>query len=580
MSFDSDETSGKGRVAVPSAIKGNFIAVSPRRHRSPSPRKHKPNKSVQINLNLTENQMDRLTDVFASNSDSPSRRGRTDNFTRSRSPVGASNFAVPRAHKTHDYRENHPQGTDGQEGHKTGQDGHESDSTTFSELMPNSTQKATDYIASNIAERRRHQTPAPVHVEDRRQYTTLLDTYKDMPPSSVAKPVANPVTPDNLSPTSFGQVDSSSIYSQQDNEPSPLHIQRDDIPRHIENVLQSYSGWKGPNAPALPPGMPNRGGDQEHALHRGRLDDLKQPVMDASQIYSPLRPYFAFKEMPLQKIAGKTLIREQGWLERPNNTPEHKKDSSPKKPGLLDSLKKIAKEMTESKANRRPRDSEKDVKSQQVTISLDPREQSLLYCELEFHVSNALNTYITNELNHGRLNPDKLKKVADGWNQKGRPRVIGFRFDLETQLELVHLHINEFRFFGRRQGNPVEIAGLLHAMKVNARAMRTRTYCQPDSVVAKQLVDSQSFCNTIGCSDAQQIAIAEIAQFFKVIVEREQAYRERLARENRATILPHIQGTRQWEAPQDVTWAADGHGRLHYVPEDQEAKAEAHRYKN
>ena len=69
-----------------------------------------------------------------------------------------------------------------------------------------------------------------------------------------------------------------------------------------------------------------------------------------------------------------------------------------------------------------------------------------------------------------------LKRIADWWIQQGRPRVVGFRYDLETQLELVNLHIEEFVFYGRRQGNPIEIAGLLHSMKVNARAMRIRTF--------------------------------------------------------------------------------------------------------
>lgn len=58
-----DQQGRPGRMALPSAIQGTFIPVSPKKHRSPSPQRHKPNKSVQINLNLTENQMDRLTDV-------------------------------------------------------------------------------------------------------------------------------------------------------------------------------------------------------------------------------------------------------------------------------------------------------------------------------------------------------------------------------------------------------------------------------------------------------------------------------------------------------------------------------------
>ena len=105
-----------------------------------------------------------------------------------------------------------------------------------------------------------------------------------------------------------------------------------------------------------------------------------------------------------------------------------------------------------------------------MAISLDSREQSLLYCELEFILSNALDSYIKTQLNGGRLDPDKLKKVADAWASKGRPRVVGFRYDLETQMELVHLHQRQFRFYGRLAQADGEgaVLGLLHAMKVDA----------------------------------------------------------------------------------------------------------------
>ena len=188
----------------------------------------------------------------------------------------------------------------------------------------------------------------------------------------------------------------------------------------------------------------------------------------------------------------------------------------------------------------------KERRASQIAISLNSREQSLFYCELEFHLSSALNEYITLQLDKGRLIPDKLKKIADAWDHKGRPKAVGFRYDLETQLELVNLHVDYFRFYGRRQGDPVEIAGLLHAMKVNARAMRVRTFCQPDSVIAKQLVDSQSLFKLIGVPDMQQIALAEIAQFFKVIVERELDYREQRAYESRKTVATQGRGDRSW----------------------------------
>jgi hypothetical protein len=151
----------------------------------------------------------------------------------------------------------------------------------------------------------------------------------------------------------------------------------------------------------------------------------------------------------------------------------------------------------------------------------------LLYCELEFALTTALNNYITCQFNAGRLDADKLKKISDGWARNGRPKVVGFRYDLETQLELVRLHVGEFRFYTR----PAAIATLsatLDMMKVNARVIRVRTFCQPDTVIAKQLLDTQGLYNILGCPEPEQIQLAEITQFFKAILERERFYHQQL----------------------------------------------------
>jgi hypothetical protein len=218
------------------------------------------------------------------------------------------------------------------------------------------------------------------------------------------------------------------------------------------------------------------------------------------------------------------------------------------------------------KANRRSRETDKEriANVPHITISLDPREQSLLFCELEYNLSNALHWYITAQLNQGRLDADKLKKIADGWHQRGRPRVVGFRYDVETQLELVELHVDEFRFYGRRQANPIEIGGLLYAAKMNARAMRIRTFCQPDSVIARQLVDSQSLFNMLGVDEKAQLALAEIADFFKVIVEREKMYnRQAAAGREVSGPMMLLHGTRDgshWEqSPPKTTEGRDPH---------------------
>ena len=181
--------------------------------------------------------------------------------------------------------------------------------------------------------------------------------------------------------------------------------------------------------------------------------------------------------------------------------------------------------MADVRAARRAREEERRRRTSRIQISLDPREQSLLYCELELLLTTAVDTYITSQFNAGRLDADKHKKVADAWQHKGRPRVVGFRYDLETQLELVQLHVAQFRFYGSRSGTPVAIAGVLDMIRVDARAMRIRTFCQPDSVIAKQLLDAQHLFNTLGCPEPRQIQLAEVTQFFKTVVERERVFR-------------------------------------------------------
>ncbi|KAL6871603.1 hypothetical protein HDV57DRAFT_511798 [Trichoderma longibrachiatum] len=236
---------------------------------------------------------------------------------------------------------------------------------------------------------------------------------------------------------------------------------------------------------------------------------------DENNLFSPLALYFRGDEFPTEKKGEKTMIGQNGWLECTDKSDPNKDRQTPqKKTGILDGIRKIAKDMS-----RRTQPAAKGSVGTRAAVSLDPREQSLLYCELEFNLTTALNMYISEELDKGHLSPDNLKRVSDEWHQKGHHKVVGFRYDLETQLELVSLHINDFSFYGRRQGNTAEIALLLNEMKTNARNMRIRTFCQPDTTVAKHLVDSQSLFNLINASASQQVALAEIARFFKLLIK-------------------------------------------------------------
>jgi hypothetical protein len=149
-----------------------------------------------------------------------------------------------------------------------------------------------------------------------------------------------------------------------------------------------------------------------------------------------------------------------------------------------------------------------------LTISLDPREQSLLYCELEWALNSALNSYITSQFNAGRLDTNKLKKIVDKWRGDGRPKVIGFRYDVVTQLDLVRIHAADFKFYDC-DSSAAKVVAHVDTMIASAKVMRVRTYCQPDTVIAKQLLDSRRLFNMLGCPEEQQWQLGLLSQFFR-----------------------------------------------------------------
>ncbi|GAW27276.1 hypothetical protein SAMD00023353_9700260 [Rosellinia necatrix] len=254
-----------------------------------------------------------------------------------------------------------------------------------------------------------------------------------------------------------------------------------------------------------------------------------QPTMEAtSPLCTPLTPFIMTATgAPAGVERGtKKLFGEHGWLEDTAAASGATKTKMEKAGGFVESLKRKAREIADSTSFKPARTIRTSVVNR-INISLDARAQSLLYCELEYNLSNALDAYIQTQLNSGRLEPSKLNRIADAWTQKGRPKVISFRYDLETQINLVMAHINEFRFYGRLQADGLAAtAGLLYAMKSNARSMRVRTFCQPDSVIAKHILDSQNLLCLLGCPETTQRPLEEVAQFFKVAVDRRRVMAE------------------------------------------------------
>ncbi|KND92759.1 hypothetical protein TOPH_02598 [Tolypocladium ophioglossoides CBS 100239] len=538
---------------------------------SVSPKKRQAKTPLHIRMNLTETQMERITDAFTNKvNSSPGRARRRLEETPTKSTPQSQQGSSSRHKMTYSLSSS---GDDDEESRVA--------STTFSDLMP---RRQGDIFAASLAERRQQPPPAPIQVRDSRAAART-------PHRAQLESVSHAVSP--LSPPREGRQGGTGS-----GEVSPYHRSGQPESFYTRNttsgssdanvngpVMDMYKAWAQRASPMEYPEPPPRVQSVAQRPRRskstsdGLVSDglrfsegpppplpIQNPARGSavqsadSPPFSPLALYFRGNDFPSVKKGEKTMIGHNGWLERTGKALEKAKKAPQKKAGLLESIKKIAKDMTAefSNPNRRSQSAAKEAGAAHVPISLNAREQSLLYCELEFHLTSALNDFITAELDKGHLVPDNLKKISDWWNGQGRPKVVGFRYDLETQLGLVGLHVNDFNFYGRRQSNPIEIAGLLDAMKTNARQIRVRTFCQPDPVIAKQLVDAQSLFNMINASNAQQAALAEIAQFFKVIVERERDYRERRVREVRKTRMPQPQrdtADSEWQQPHQAQQA-------------------------
>lgn len=423
--------------------------------------------------------------------------------------------------------------------------------------------------------RRRHMPDLhPINVSVARQEARAEALRKGKSPIAMhvpQKPAAEvKPTQHRAKPTYVGE-ESSSAYSQDEGrgvgrlsvDPLQATRQPPNNRGHVarQSIFDSYTDWKeGSDNRSSGTQRPADDDDSEfeddyHSQKKAmETASRKKPAQmtraqQAGYNGDPYSPLDVMNpEIPVAgtgRMVSKTMFGDKGWLE--NTTPQKK--PTPKKVGFFENLRKKTKELVsysnsaavkqdtanlykvnigsdqldQLKAPRSSNKSRQNLRERQLVISLNPREQSLLYCELEFILTTALSSYINCQFNAGRLSPEKLKRIADGWQQRGRPKVVGFRYDLETQLDLVRMHVGQFRFYSR-QVTEAAIFGIIDMMRVNSRAMRIRTYCTPDTVVSKQILDTQALLNVIGCSEDEHVALASVTQFYKDAIAREKVF--------------------------------------------------------
>lgn len=255
------------------------------------------------------------------------------------------------------------------------------DSSTFSDLMP----LGQDVFSPSIAERRHRKPPTPIRTSDIKSLPRGPFRSKMVAVPETVSPLAKD---SSLRPAEMNE-DDVSIYSQEDNpmpqpetkgrpkgQPSSNSTAAAPL---TEAVLETYQNWARLHGPFDSPepivvrdGPTHRSRRSKsnanqlaHQSVHPRISGHAQlawgpetspapapacghtgETMDSdkeSPLFSPLALYFRDQNIPHIKKGEKTLIGQNGWLERTGGSPEKK--TPQKKGGIIDSIKKIAKDM-------------------------------------------------------------------------------------------------------------------------------------------------------------------------------------------------------------------------------------------
>jgi hypothetical protein len=127
------------------------------------------------------------------------------------------------------------------------------------------------------------------------------------------------------------------------------------------------------------------------------------------------------------------------------------------------------------------------------------------------------------QYNQGRMLADSIRKATNFWKSKGRAQVVEFKYDQLTQHDIVMANHKNFRFHGVHANSNVHINAILHTWWKDAKEMSIRTFCSPDSVVEKHIVDCYKTLYLLGAHPAQLLALREVHQYFHVRSSRVRA---------------------------------------------------------
>jgi len=143
-------------------------------------------------------------------------------------------------------------------------------------------------------------------------------------------------------------------------------------------------------------------------------------------------------------------------------------------------------------------------------VTLTAFVQGDLYFQLELLLNIETNDFLQSEMQAGRVSVESVKKVVDTWACKGRPLVVGFRYDIQTQRDLVQMNAATMHFVGVNTFTGAKLHSVLATWRVLAKEISVRTFCQPDGVIRKHLHDAEKVLVLIGAPLTSMVALEEM----------------------------------------------------------------------
>ncbi|KXJ86717.1 hypothetical protein Micbo1qcDRAFT_179684 [Microdochium bolleyi] len=253
-----------------------------------------------------------------------------------------------------------------------------------------------------------------------------------------------------------------------------------------------------------------------------------QPYDNRPAMHTPFTAYFHEHGIKPAEAKNKQLFGPGGFLEDTAQVPEK---AEPEK-SIMSTIEGVFKKAKNKAVDLRASMTSTDLtlehsrnKVNPIKITLRPREQCQVITEIELTSVEALTFFLHRQELWNRMDPAKMKKIVDKWVAEGNTVPEFYRYNLTTQIEICLAHVETFRFFGPAQNNTAAVSAVLDTAKKNARIMSLRTFGQPDSVIARLIIDSQKFLVLLDAEENshRMQSLTEVAQFFHCIVERDEA---------------------------------------------------------